>query len=87
MVFSAGKTFLWTLATGGSDNVIRVWDIQSRTVIKELKGHTGSVAALACNRAGTTLVSGSYDTTLRIWDLNSPDVPPAVAQSPADAVR
>ena len=60
-----------TLATGGTDNQICLWDLNSRTVTKQLIGHTGSVAALACDHAGTTLVSGSFDTTLRIWDLST----------------
>lgn len=75
-----------TLATGGSDNVIRIWDISSRMVTKELVGHTGSVAALACDEAGATLVSGSYDTTVRIWNVEANESP-AVAQSPGEAVR
>jgi WD40 repeat protein len=75
-----------TLATGGSDNRIRIWDLASRVVTKELAGHTGSVAAMASDGTGTALVSGGYDTTLRVWDLNeSPS--PSVARSSGDAVR
>ena len=48
---------------------IRIWDLDSRAVTTELVGHTGTVAALACDAAGTMLVSGSYDTTLRVWNL------------------
>ena len=55
------------LATGCSDNVIRLWDIETRTEIGQLKGHTGSVAALACH--GQQLISGSYDTTVRVWTI------------------
>jgi WD40 repeat protein len=76
-----------TLAVGGSDNRIYVWDLATRAVTKELVGHTGSVAALACDQSGTTLVSGSYDTTLRVWKLGSGSTPPSVARSPGEAVR
>ena len=70
-----------SLATGGSDNRIHIWDLDSRIVTKELVGHTGSVAALACDRTGTMLVSGSYDTTLRVWDLQrSTAVAPVAAR-------
>jgi WD40 repeat protein len=63
------------LATGGTDNRIRMWDLESRQATSHLVGHTGTVAALACDSRGTVLVSGSYDTTLRVWNLG--DEPPA----------
>jgi len=56
---------LW--ATGGSDNVVRLWDIATRKPVGQLQGHTGSVVALDC-RDGV-LVSGSYDTTVRVWNV------------------
>jgi WD40 repeat protein len=55
------------LATAGSDNLIRLWDVQTKTEIGCLRGHTGSVAALECR--GKVLVSAGYDTTVRIWDV------------------
>jgi WD40 repeat protein len=55
------------LATAGSDNQIRLWDVATKTEIGSLKGHTGSVAALECKEK--VLVSAGYDTTVRIWDV------------------
>jgi len=55
------------LAAGGSDNLIRLWDLTTKSEIGHLSEHKGSVAALACD--GNTLVSGSYDTTIRIWKV------------------
>jgi hypothetical protein len=55
------------LATGGSDNVVRLWDLQQRKQVGELNEHQGSIVALASD--GDILVSGGYDTTIRIWDL------------------
>jgi len=55
------------LATGCSDNSIRLWDLRSRSEIGQLRGHSGSVAALASR--GSRLVSGSYDATVRIWTI------------------
>jgi WD40 repeat protein len=57
------------LATGGTDNRIWIWDLNSRQPTAQLVGHTGTVAALACDATGKLLVSGSYDTTLRMWNL------------------
>ena len=53
------------LATGGSDNLIRIWDLNGRTEITQLAGHTGSVVALAYS--GNVLVSAGFDTTVRVW--------------------
>ena len=36
-----------------------------------LKGHTGSVEALAVSRDGSTLISGAADGTLRVWDIGA----------------
>lgn len=56
------------LAAAGSDNLIRLWDVTSRTEIGCLRGHTGSVAALDCR--GKVLVSAAYDTTVRVWEIS-----------------
>jgi WD40 repeat protein len=57
------------LATGGTDNRVTIWDLDSKGADSQLVGHSGTVAALACDSTGKTLVSGSYDTTLRVWNL------------------
>jgi WD40 repeat protein len=54
------------VATAGSDNLIRLWDLAARREIGRLAGHSGSVAALAIT--DDTLVSGSFDTTVRLWN-------------------
>src|SRR5262249_4770644 len=40
------------LASGGSDNIVRVWDLTSQKPTASFTGHTGSVAALACDTSG-----------------------------------
>ena len=75
-----------TLATGGTDNRIWIWDLNTRQVTRRLEGHTGTVAALACDASGSILVSGSYDTTLRVWKLDE-DATPEVARSQNQSVR
>ena len=57
------------IATGGSDNAIRVWNWQSESQAEQLLGHTGSVASLAFDAASGTIISGSFDTTVRVWKL------------------
>ncbi len=53
------------VALGGSDNVVRVWDIAAGRQTQKLEGHTGSVTAL--KHKDGILYSGAYDTTLRTW--------------------
>ncbi len=57
------------IATGGSDNVVRVWNWQLETEADTLVGHTGSVASLAFDSISRTIISGSFDTTVRVWKL------------------
>ncbi|MFT5527520.1 MAG: WD40 repeat protein [Pirellulaceae bacterium] len=54
------------LATAGSDDLIRIWDINSREEVARLNGHLGTIVSLDYQNG--VLVSGSYDTTIRVWD-------------------
>ncbi len=58
-----------TLAAGGSDNVIYLWDITAREQRAKLEGHTGSVSSLVFHPQTRELISGSFDTTVRVWNL------------------
>jgi WD40 repeat protein/cellulose biosynthesis protein BcsQ len=60
-----------TLATAGIDGVIRLWDLNERREIAQLRGHTKTVSSVAFSRDGKMLASGSWDTTVRIWDLQT----------------
>ncbi len=55
------------LAVAGSDNVIRILDVDQGEVVESIEDHRGSIAALACT--GQLLFSGGYDATLRRFDL------------------
>ena len=61
------------LATGGSDNLVHLWDTASGRRLARLEGHTGSVASMAYNPSTGLLVTGSYDTTIRLWRLDNLD--------------
>src|SRR4030095_5992641 len=49
------------LASGGKDNVIKIWDMATGNVLRTLYGHTRNVNALAVSPDGKLLASGSGD--------------------------
>jgi WD40 repeat protein len=75
------------IATAGSDNRIRIWNLQSGELTAELVGHTGTVAALGIGANGQRLVSGSYDTTVRVWNLTARTPYAAEVHSPTNTAR
>ena len=57
-----------TLASGSSDNTVRLWDGVTGKHKRTLKGHAGSVNSITFSPDGRTLASGSSDSTVRLWD-------------------
>ncbi|MFC4014221.1 protein kinase [Nonomuraea purpurea] len=58
------------LATGSSDDTVRLWDVATRALLgPPLTGHTDGVSAVAFSPDGKLLATGSYDDTVRLWDV------------------
>jgi len=55
------------LASGSSDQTIRLWDVESRQESAVLTGHGSEVWAVAFSPDGEFLCSGSKDETVAIW--------------------
>ena len=55
-----------TLATGGYDNQVKLWD-QNNRFIQELNGHDKAVRSVSFNKNSDLLATASLDQTVRLW--------------------
>jgi WD40 repeat protein len=56
------------LATGGEDNLARLWDPATGALLATCRGHTSKVLGVAFSPDGARLVTTSADGTVRQWD-------------------
>lgn len=61
---------LWSLFLG-KENVIRIWDSRSGSLLHRLPGHSNFVSAVAFSSDGSTLMSGSLDGTIKLWNTRT----------------
>ncbi len=60
-----------TIASGGSDRTIRLWDVATGTLKQTFIGHTDNVTSTSFSPDGQTIASGSSDETIRLWDVST----------------
>jgi predicted NACHT family NTPase len=61
-----------TLATGGEDGVVRLWEMSSGQERRRFTGHLGWAYRVQFAPEGKRLASASNDTTAVVWDLTTP---------------
>jgi WD40 repeat protein len=57
------------LATCGYDRLIKLWDVATGKLVRELKDHSDAVYGVAFSPDGKLLASGSADRAVKIWDV------------------
>jgi transcription initiation factor TFIID subunit 5 len=57
------------LASAGEDRRIRLWDLATSSLLKELRGHTETVYSLVWSGDSSILSSGGLDGTVRMWNV------------------
>ncbi|KAG8145418.1 hypothetical protein E2320_011955, partial [Naja naja] len=61
------------IVCGTYENLIHVWDIETKEQVRTLTGHVGTVYALAVISTPdqTKVFSASYDRSLRVWSMDN----------------
>ncbi|GGS67528.1 WD40 repeat domain-containing serine/threonine protein kinase [Nonomuraea spiralis] len=59
--------------TGRFDGTVEIWNIQSRSTVSELTGHTKQVKAVALGTfdGRTFALTGGVDKTIKMWEVSS----------------
>jgi WD40 repeat protein/predicted Ser/Thr protein kinase len=68
MTLSPNRTIL---ISGGADNNINLWSIQTGSLVRTLSGHDSFINAVVVSPDGQNILSGGADRTIRIWDAQT----------------
>jgi WD40 repeat protein len=56
------------LLTTAEDNSAKIWFSNGKSLVAELKGHTGTIVDAAFSGDGALVISGAWDNSAKIWD-------------------
>lgn len=59
------------LASGGADQRLIIWNLESKQVKLTLNGHRGIIDAVIFTPDDNQVISSSWDHTIRIWELET----------------
>lgn len=55
------------VVSGGTDRVLRLWDLKTGRQVRAFAGHSGSVLSVAFSPDAQHLLSGSRDRSVKLW--------------------
>ncbi len=61
-----------TIATGGQDRNVMLWDTATGGLLAILSGHSCGIASLSFSPSGKVLYSMTHDGNVRIWSVDGP---------------
>ncbi|KAI5455117.1 U3 small nucleolar RNA-associated protein 15 [Naganishia albida] len=59
------------VVAGGDDGLVQVFDLNSRAILRTMKGHDAPVHVTRFSPTNTEIISASDDATLKLWDIPS----------------
>jgi WD40 repeat protein len=57
------------LVSGSADNIVRIWNVDTAALLKELTGHSSQIFGVCFSPDGEYIASGANEGTIRIWGL------------------
>lgn len=68
LAYSPDGTFL---ATGGNASDVKLWDVDTKTMVVDFKGQNSSILSVAFSPDGKVLAGGSADGSIWLWDTTT----------------